>query len=110
MFRGKMVATDLGEDELLKHVKGKKIKIVVSPIGGQGFIFGRGNQQISPRLIRYAGKRNIIVVATPTKLASIGTGRHLLVDTGDSEVDKSLTGYIRVVTGYREESAVMVSN
>jgi predicted polyphosphate/ATP-dependent NAD kinase len=75
-----------------------KVKIIVSPIGAQGFVFGRGTQQISPQVIRKVGSKNIIYVATPSKLNSTP---HLLVDTGDKELDKELSGYRSVVIGYR---------
>jgi predicted polyphosphate/ATP-dependent NAD kinase len=96
---GRMVATDVNEDQLLEIINGKKVKIVVTVIGGQGFVFGRGNQQISPRVIRTVGKENIIIAATPAKLATIH-GKPLLVDTGDPALDAELTGYTRVITDY----------
>ena len=108
IHKGKVVALDLGEKELLKLIKGRKTKIIVSPIGGQGFIFGRGNQQISPGILGEIGKENITVIATRSKLSSIKS-RCLRVDTGDSEIDKMLSGYIRVVTGYNEETVVKVA-
>ncbi|HDO21010.1 MAG TPA: ATP-NAD kinase, partial [Candidatus Bathyarchaeota archaeon] len=80
-------------------------KIVVSPIGSQGFIFGRGNQQISPEVIRRVGKNNIVVLATHHKLSTIDA---LRVDTGDPEVDEYLRGYLRVICDYREERIVKV--
>ena len=83
-------------------VEGKQVKIMVTAIGGQGFIFGRGNQQISPQVIRRAGIENIIIVAARDKL--IALNGPLLVDSGDAELDKGLCGYRRVITGYREES------
>ena len=107
--KGKIVAMDLNEEQLLKLIERRKVKIIVSPIGGQGFIFGRGNQQISPKVIRKVGRDNITVIATKNKLFSIGLGRPLLVDTGDDEVDKMLSRYIRVITGYNEEAVVKVT-
>ncbi|MFB0535893.1 MAG: ATP-NAD kinase family protein [Anaerolineae bacterium] len=99
---GKLVAADVNESQLLELLEGRKAKIVVTPIGGQGYIFGRGNQQISPKVIKKVGGDNIIVVSTTGKIHSLG-GRPLLVDTGDQEVNKMLSGYIRIVTGYNEQ-------
>jgi predicted polyphosphate/ATP-dependent NAD kinase len=89
----------VNEKQLLELIKGKKAKIIVTVIGGQGFVFGRGNQQISPRVIHAIGKENIVIAATPAKLATLH-GRPLLVDTGNTELDVELSGYIRVVTDY----------
>lgn len=99
VYNKKLVANDVTEKQLLKFVKGEKAKIVVTVIGGQGHIFGRGNQQISPRVIREVGRENIIVVASKEKLASL-RGRPLLVDTGDEKLDAELSGYMKVTTGY----------
>jgi len=95
-----LIAKDVNEAELSRLIKGRKAKIVVTVIGGQGYIFGRGNQQISTEIITKIGKQNIIVVATKEKLASLH-GRPLLVDTGSEVVDKMLRGYVRIRTGYR---------
>lgn len=108
IHKGKIVATDVNEEQLLKIIEGKKVKIIVSPIGGQGFIFGRGNLQISPKVIRKVGRDNMIVIATKNKLSSIGLARSLLVDTGDDQVNKMLSGYIRVITSYNEEAVIKV--
>lgn len=102
VHRKRLVGKDLNEQQLLELVAGKKAKIVVTVIGGQGYIFGRGNQQISPKVIREVGKGNLIVVSTQSKLVSLNGP--LLVDTGDYELDESLSGYMRVITGYNEES------
>ena len=99
---GKLVAADVSESQLLRLLEGHKAKIVVTPIGGQGYIFGRGNQQISPKVIKKVGKGNIIVVSSTGKIHSLG-GQPLRVDTGDREVDEMLSGYIRVITGYDEQ-------
>ena len=91
---------------LLSFLDDKSAKIIVTAIGGQGHVFGRGNQQLSPEIIKKVGKDNLIVLATPNKLASIGIGNPLRIDTGDVEVDEMLSGYIRVITGYAEEAIV----
>jgi len=97
LLNSKIIARDVNEKEILKYIEGREAKIVVTPIGGQGFIFGRGNQQISPRVIRKVGKQNIIIIATKSKLRKI---RFLRVDTGDSELDKQLKGRIEVIIDY----------
>ena len=74
-----------------------RARILVTVIGGQGHILGRGNQQFSPAVIRRVGRDAVTVVASQTKLLSLGGGP-LLVDTGDEELDRSLAGYTRVVT------------
>ena len=96
-----IVAQDLMAKQLLELTLEQSTKLVITLIGGQGHIFGRGNQQLSPALIRAIGKENIIVVATKTKLQALN-GRPLICDTGDSELDDELTGYIKVTTGYND--------
>lgn len=105
----KLAAWDANEAKLLDLLGGRKAKIVVTAIGGQGFIFGRGNQQISPQIIRRVGKENIIIVATPNKLAYL-KGAPLLVDTGDPKLDAELSGYTRILTGYGRSVIYRISN
>ena len=80
----KIIAKDVNEKQILEKINGKHTKIIVTPIGGQGFIFGRGNQQISSKIIRQVGLDNIIVIATKSKLDRF---KSLRVDTGDPELD-----------------------
>ena len=101
----KIVARDVNEKQILEAIKGKKVKIVVTPIGGQGFILGRGNQQISPEVIRQVGKDNIIVIATENKMKNL---KALKVDTGDTDLDASFRGTIRVITDYQVENTVPI--
>ncbi|MBQ4798200.1 ATP-NAD kinase family protein [Pseudoalteromonas sp. MMG006] len=96
-----LIAQDLTADQLLDYTRSHATQLVITLIGGQGHIFGRGNQQLSPELIRSIGKDNIIVVATKTKLQALN-GRPLICDTGDSTLDDELTGYIKVTTGYND--------
>ena len=72
--------------------------IITGITGGQGFLFGRGNQQITPKFIKRVGKKNILVVASKNKLFALPHQR-LLVDTGDKDLDRELAGYHRVQTG-----------
>lgn len=101
LLNRKIVQYDANEDELFDLIEGHDSRIIVTPVGGQGFIFGRGNQQISPRIILKVGRKNIEVVSTIEKILSL-KGRPFLVDSGNKEVDELLSGYIGVVTGYRE--------
>jgi len=106
-----LIAKDATERQILELLgpPGSVVaKIVVTVIGGQGYIFGRGNQQLSPRVIERVGRDNIIVVATKAKIAGLG-GRPLLVDTGSEETNAMLCGYMRVVVDYHEQVAVRVS-
>ena len=96
---GKSVKKDASERHLLEALQNfeGKVAIIVSPIGSQGFIFGRGNQQISPGIIRRADE--IIVIASPDKLEFTPA---LHVDTGDPELDNRLRGYMKVLSGYHD--------
>ncbi len=96
---GKLLCKDASEDQILEMLQSHgNAKILVSPIGAQGFILGRGNQQMSPRVLRKVGRENIIVIATPQKLLETLV---LRVDTGDQRLDEELSGEIQVIVGYR---------
>jgi len=105
---GQLLGRDLGEDGLLRMLKNQEGGIIVTPVGGQGYLFGRGNQQISTKVIRAVGKTGIIIVATPQKLNAL-RGDPLRVDSGDADTDAWLAGYYRVVSGCRSSSIYRVS-
>ena len=96
---GILVAADVNEKTILDLAgREKEVRIVISPIGAQGFILGRGNQQISARVIRRAGRTHIIVVATPHKLAELP---ELYIDSGEPALDIEFGSSIQVISGYR---------
>jgi len=102
IYQNGMVIKDVNERKIIETIRDfKNVWIILSPIGRQGMLFGRGNQQITPEIIRQVGKERIIVAATKSKIQGI-EGEFLRVDTGDAEIDKMLRGYIKVATDYRE--------
>jgi predicted polyphosphate/ATP-dependent NAD kinase len=76
-------------------------KAVVSIMGGQGHVFGRGNQQFSPRILRALGKLNILLASTKTKITALN-GRPLIIDSGDATLDQEWHGTVEVITGYND--------
>ncbi len=95
---GTLVGRDLSADQVATLAGDGPVRIIVGVTGGQGFVFGRGNQQIAPVMIRRAGPDGIVIVADEAKLSMLPGGR-LLVDTGDPALDRDLAGYVRVRTG-----------
>lgn len=106
---GELLGQDLTAAELIEKCRNKPTKLLVTLIGGQGHLFGRGNQQLSPELLRMLGRENIMVLATKTKLAALD-GRPMLADTGDQQLDKDLAGHYRIVTGYRDAVLYPLAN
>ena len=101
-----LVLKDADEQRLIDILRAdQKAEIVVTPIGKQGFIFGRGNQPISPEVIRKVGTDHVLIVASPTKLNSLTA---LKVDAGEAELDGKLKGFRRVLVGYGRERLVRV--
>ena len=107
--RGEVAGVDLGEGDILDFIAGEASRIVVTVVGGQGFLFGRGNQPLSPAVIREVGIDNIVVVASQEKLAGL-PGNCLLVDTGDAELDRDLSGYLPVLVSSRRSVMMPVRN
>lgn len=97
----KLLGKDLREDDIKKLTNNEIVNLLITPIGGQGFIFGRGNQQLSSKILNQINKKKIIVVSAKEKLNSL-MGKKLLIDTGDEIVNKHLKGYYKVLTGYHE--------
>lgn len=99
IYKGRIVGRDLNEASLLalldKHVS---VRLVVSVIGAQGAVLGRGTQQVSPTVLRRIGIPQVIVVATPHKLSETPI---LFLDTGDPGLDAGFGEFIQVITGYR---------
>ena len=99
-----LVGSDLNERAILELLdRHAEAVIVVTPLGGNGFIFGRGNKQFSPKVLRRIGRENIIVIGDRGKLTRLSS---LHVDTGDAELDESLSGYMDVIIG-RNHSKMM---
>ena len=106
VFAGKLVGRDLNEKGILSLLKRyEKRTIIVTPIGGNGFIFGRGSKQFTPEVIKQVGRENIMVVGTSDKVSRLDC---LRVDTGDLEVDRLLCGYTEVTVGHKEGMMVKV--
>ena len=102
VYQNRVIVLKDADEQQLIEVLGteRKAEIVVTPIGMQGFVFGRGNQPISANVIRKVGADHVRIVSTPTKLNTLTV---LKVDTGDPGVDAELKGYRRVLVGYGRE-------
>ena len=111
VHRRKIVVKDVNEKGILDFLatSNGKVKMIVTVIGGQGYIFGRGNQQLSPDVIRRVGLDNIIIAASKPKMFSL-FGKSLLVDTGDEALNEELTGYRRVYVGYEDSVMFKVTS
>ncbi|SDK29707.1 ATP-NAD kinase family protein [Microbulbifer yueqingensis] len=108
---GELVRADVGAPDIEQAIADHEgpVKIILTAIGGQGHLIGRGNQQLTPAVLRAVGRENLVVVATKTKITELG-GRPLLVDSGDAALDEEWSGFIRVITGYRDAILYPLSN
>lgn len=98
VLNGRRIAREATAAELTALAGDRPVRLILGVTGRQGFLLGRGNQQIGPDLIRRAGRAGLIVLATEDKLAALDTPR-LWVDTGDPTLDADLAGFVRVQTG-----------
>ena len=104
VLKQSLIKADASESEILDILSlypDIQKKVLITPIGGQGFIFGRGNQQLSSNVIEIVGISAIQVIATKSKINNLPK-RVLLVDTGDPNLDKKLIGYQKVLVDYNE--------
>lgn len=103
LLNGQLLATDVTAGDIRRALDqhSGEVRIIITAIGGQGHIIGRGNQQLTPDILRRVGRENIQVIATREKILALQS-RPLLVDSNDPELDKSFAGYLPVITGYRE--------
>lgn len=99
---GRVIGSDVSAKTLLEITDGQPVKLIVTLIGGQGHILGRGNQQLSPAFIKRLGKQNMLIVATKQKLQAL-EGRPLRFDSGDDALDEALSGSVQVITGYQDK-------
>ena len=104
------VGTDMSESDLLELLSEHDgpTTLLLSPMGGQGFLIGRGNLQLSPQVLRLIGIENILGVVTPAKLLSV---RRLRIETGDTELDADFADmrYMKVLQGYRTTRVLPVA-
>ncbi|RDX37054.1 ATP-NAD kinase [Kangiella sp. HD9-110m-PIT-SAG07] len=103
VHQGKVIASDMAESDILQLLTQhqKQVKLVITVIGGQGHIIGRGNQQLSAKVLSQLDKDDIYIIATKTKLQEL-EGKPLIVDSDDTELNQRLSGVIRVITGYED--------
>jgi len=104
------IHTDLNEQELIQILSshnGEKL-LLLSPMGGQGFLIGRGNLQLSPEVLRMIGIESILGVATPAKLMGLS---HVRIDTGDESLDDEFRTrkFVKMLQGYRTTRVIRVS-
>ena len=104
------VFNDLNEADLINILsshKGEKL-LLLSPMGGQGFLIGRGNLQLSPEVLRIIGIESILGVATPAKLLGLS---HVRIDTGDESLDEEFRSrkFVKMLQGYRTTRVIRVS-
>ena len=105
-----VVASDLNEQEIIHYLQTHtgEVTLLLSPMGGQGFLIGRGNLQLSPEVLRIVGADRVLGIVTPAKMLTLRT---LRVETGDPEMDEEFSRkkYLKVLQGYRTTRILPVS-
>ncbi|MCE4606358.1 MAG: ATP-NAD kinase family protein [Desulfurococcales archaeon] len=106
VYRGKVIGLDLDYLRLLRLVDSyEDFSIIITPIGGQGILFGRGNHQFGRKILKRLNPENLFIIASECKMRDI---EKLRVDTGYTDIDAKFKGYKKVITGYREERVMLV--
>jgi len=113
---GATLHTDLNEATLLEIIRShtdhagnpRPLLLLLSPMGGQGFLIGRGNLQLSPSVLRCIGQANILGVATPSKLIGLDAVR---IDTGDENLDEAFQTkrFVKILQGFRTTRLLRVA-
>ena len=102
---------DLNEQGILEQIRehNGNVLLLLSPMGGQGFLIGRGNLQLSPTVLREIGIENLLGIATPAKLLGLNEVR---IDTGDESLDEEIRErkYLKMLQGYRTTRVIRVSS
>lgn len=103
LLNNELIALDVGAPQIVQQLNSFSgpVKMIITAIGGQGHILGRGNQQFTPEIVRRIRKENIYIIAARGKILALD-GRPLLVDSNDPQLDKELIGYWPVICGYRD--------
>ncbi len=109
VYNRELLKSDLTENDILNLLNEyDNARLIITLIGGQGHVFGRGNQQLSPEVIRRLGMDNIDIISTAEKIHSLN-GQPLRVDTGDPVLNESLYGMVPVITGYDEKTLCRIA-
>ena len=106
-YQKQRIVADLNEHALLENISGKQVKLIITPIGAQGFVFGRGNLQLSANVLSQIGSTNIQIIATKYKVSTL-PNRKLRVDSRDPEFDKTFQGWHRVLVDFGEYNILEV--
>ena len=106
IYKGKVVGLDLDYYKIIRLVDSyENFSVIITPIGGQGILFGRGNHQFGRKILKKLNSENLFIIASECKMQDI---KKLRIDTGYPDIDTKFKGYRRVITGYREERVMLV--
>ena len=108
LYDKQIIAQDVNEKGILQILDDySEYKIVVSPIGGQGFVFGRGNKQFTAKILKRIGIENVIIISTVEKAKEL---KNLNVDTGEKKLDELFSGLVKVIIGYKQERIMRINS